>query len=83
MDHDIVGGVERIPRYDADLTLAMGALEEYCEKRGCTFTIKKNRLNGYLIEMFPTNYRNERFRYNVSLPTAICESIVEHAEGAK
>ena len=75
-----------IPAYDTDLTLAMGALEEYCEKTNRVFKIEY--LDGvskqYGVKILYRGTGNTFFSeegiIDTSLPTAICESICKHHE---
>ena len=79
-------GKPPLPAYDTDLTLAMGALEEYCGENELTYVIEARvREWGYAV-----TFRERKSVRNLevvskaidtSLPTAICEAIVKHKEG--
>ncbi|MCK5018021.1 MAG: hypothetical protein KAS32_13275 [Candidatus Peribacteraceae bacterium] len=70
-------GRSQVPAYDTDLMLAMGALYEYATKISETWNIWKN--GDYLAIQIADKTHYEGWRD--SLPTAICEAIVKHAEG--
>jgi hypothetical protein len=64
---------EKVPHYSTDLTAAMNALEEYCEKENIVFRIYKSGVNAYTCR-FNFEDRIE----SASLPLAICHAIIEH-----
>lgn len=73
--------------YDTDRDLAIGALEEYCHAKDLRTTIKFcNTISGRNIWRVNL-YRHASCEYgkaeSPNLPTAICEAIIKHSEGAK
>ena len=74
---------DKYPNYDTDLTLAMGALEEYCEKHeNLSYQIIRVGQNvPYHVEIavFDEGWSEDNI-WNNDLPTAICEAIVKHKE---
>ena len=78
--------VEYVPSYDTDLTLAMGALEEYCrEIRNYQIVYypdfdKAFQVSIWNLDEFTSDLITIK---NDSLLTAICLTIVKHSEGAK
>ena len=75
---------DKYPNYDSDLTLAMGALEEYCEKHeNLSYQIIRMGQNvPYHVEIavFDEGWSEDNI-WNNDLPTAICQAIVKHKEG--
>ena len=74
-----------IPAYDSDLTLAMGALEEYCDEHNLNIEITICcGVDGYYVELskYKGSIRTIKVTHK-SLPTAICEAICKHAEEGK
>ncbi len=68
-----------ISPYDTDLTLAMGALEEYCKGNGdLRCEIIRYHLSGKY-RVYMGNNVSEQSSID-TLPTAICEAICEHSE---
>lgn len=77
-----------IPAYSEDVTLAIGALEEYCGKRDLAHSIccaGNHKLYGYWVHFLPNGVGWNTSRAIVSvdsntLPLAICLAIVKHHE---
>ena len=76
---------DKYPNYDSDLTLAMGALEEYCEKEHIYTEIsvfdKKDKYKYFCGLYEYGNVEGLEMTTADHLPTAICEAIVKHKEG--
>jgi hypothetical protein len=72
-----------IPPYDKDRDLAIGALEEYCDKKGLTYHIRRNRAGDYNVILYPPDKWDDdsKWYYHMTLARATCEAICAHAEG--
>lgn len=87
------GGLEHIPDYSHDTGLAIGALEEYCQKNKLNAEIRINHFSQYYHvrlwrEERPKPYLapvaiEEELVANLFLPATICLAIVAHAEGSR
>lgn len=72
-----------IPDYPNDRNAAIGALEEYAEKHCSIYIIRRNRAGDCQIVLYPPMTSDNAGWYDgLTLPQAICEAIVKHAESS-
>jgi hypothetical protein len=68
-----------IPPYDKDRDLAIGALEEYCEKEG-NFFLRWGVEQSLSQSQYEIRIGDKTYYHIGPLPRAICEAIVKHSE---